>query len=61
MAAQTVSHSTATAFQQMGVQRLEALEHWDWNEEVPARIADQPFDFALSLPLPGRLNRSSNR
>jgi hypothetical protein len=27
MAAQTVSHSTAAKFQQMGVQRLEALEH----------------------------------
>src|SRR5471030_1429422 len=31
----------------MGVQRLEALERRDWYEEVPARIADQPFDFAL--------------
>ena len=47
MATQTVSHSTATAFQKMGVQRVEALEHWDWYEEVPARIADQPLDFAL--------------
>ena len=47
MAAQTVRHSTAAAFQQMGVQRLEALEHRDWNEVVPSRIADEPFDFAL--------------
>src|SRR5271163_4217837 len=31
----------------MRVQRLEALEHRDWHEEVPSRIADQPFDFAL--------------
>src|SRR5271169_5476700 len=47
MAAQTVRHSTAAAFQQMGVQRLEALEHRDWYEVVPSRIADEPFDFAL--------------
>ena len=47
MATQTISHSTAAAFQQMGVQRLEALEHWDWYEEVPARIADELLDFAL--------------
>src|SRR5215204_5316379 len=47
MATQMVSHATAAALQQIGVQRLKALEHWDWNEEVPARIADQPFDFAL--------------
>src|SRR5271167_1269845 len=47
MAAQTVSHSTAAAFQQIGVQRLEALEHRDGDEEVPSRIADKPFDFAL--------------
>jgi hypothetical protein len=47
MAAQTVSHSPAAAFQQMAVQRFEALEHRDWYEEVPSRIADQPFDFAL--------------
>src|SRR6202040_3309370 len=31
----------------MGVQRLEAFEHWDGYEEVPSRIANQPFDFAL--------------
>src|ERR1019366_6499959 len=43
----SVHHSTAAAFQQMGVQRLEALEHWDWYEVVPSRIADEPFDFAL--------------
>src|SRR5204862_6631457 len=43
----TVSHSTAAAFQQMGVQRFEALEHRDRYEEVPSRIADQPFDLAL--------------
>src|SRR3977135_4012958 len=53
MATQTVSHSTATAFQKMGVQRVEALEHWDWYEEVPARIADQPFDFALVVAFAG--------
>jgi hypothetical protein len=47
MAAQTVGHPTAAAFQQMGVQRREALEHRDWYEEVPARIADKPFDFAV--------------
>src|ERR1700724_3152746 len=47
MAAQTVRHSTAAAFQKMGVQRLEALEHRDWYEVVPSRIADEPFDFAL--------------
>src|SRR5271167_164251 len=47
LAAQAVSHSTTAAFQQMRVQRLEALEHRDWHEEVPSRIADQPFDFAL--------------
>src|SRR6202166_4151134 len=47
MAAQTVSHSTAAAFQQMGVQRFEALEHRDWHEEVGSRIADHSFDFAL--------------
>src|SRR5665647_1676704 len=46
-AAQTVSPSTAAAFQQIGVQRFEALEHRDWYEEVPSRIADQSFDFAL--------------
>src|SRR5450631_2274429 len=46
-AAQTVSHSTAAAFQQIGVQRLEALEHRDWYEEVASCIADQPFDLAL--------------
>src|SRR5665811_1372212 len=39
--------STAAAFQQIGVQRLEALEHRDLYEEVAARIADQPFDLAL--------------
>src|SRR5271165_544954 len=49
MAAQPVTHSTAAAFQQMGVQRLEVLEHWDWYEEVAACIADQPFDFALVI------------
>jgi hypothetical protein len=38
----------------MGVQRREALEHRDGYEEVPSRIADQPFDFAL-------VDRSSNR
>src|ERR1700730_1804857 len=47
MAAQTVRHSTPAAFQKMGVQRLEALEHRDWYEVVPSRIADEPFDFAL--------------
>ena len=47
MTTQTVSPSTAAALQQMGVQHLEALEHRDGYEEVPARIADQPFDFAL--------------
>ena len=31
----------------MGVQRLEALEHRDWYEVVPSRIAHEPFDFAL--------------
>jgi hypothetical protein len=31
----------------MGVQRLEALEHRDWYEKGPPRIADEPFDFAL--------------
>jgi hypothetical protein len=31
----------------MGVQRREALEHRYWYEEVPARIADKPFDLAL--------------
>src|SRR5450759_3311524 len=46
-AAQTVRHSTAAAFQQIGVQRFEALERRDWYEEVPSRIADEPFDFAL--------------
>src|SRR5450756_864414 len=46
-ATQTIAHSTAAAFQQIGVQRLEALEHRDWYEEVAARIADQPFDLAL--------------
>src|SRR5271169_4076171 len=33
----------------MRVQRLEALEHRDWHEEVPSRIADQRFDFALVI------------
>src|SRR3982074_234183 len=47
VAAQTVRHSTAAAFQQMGVQCLEALEHRDWYEVIPSRIADEPFDFAL--------------
>src|SRR5947208_17085646 len=47
MTAQTVSHSTAAAFQQMGVQRREALERRDRHEEVPSRIADQPFDLTL--------------
>src|SRR5262245_1321834 len=51
MAAQTVSHSTAAAFQQMGVQRLKALEHRDGYEEVPSRIADEPFDFAFVVAL----------
>src|SRR5665647_2876295 len=46
-ATQTITHSTAAAFQQIGVQRLEALEHLDWYEEVASRIADQPFDLAL--------------
>src|SRR5450759_4840396 len=46
-ATQTITHSTAAAFQQMVVQRLEALEHRDWYEEVASRIADEPFDFAL--------------
>jgi transposase InsO family protein len=36
-AAQTVRHSTAAAFQQIGVQRFEALERRDWYEEVPSR------------------------
>ena len=31
----------------MAVQRLEALERRDRYEEVPSRIADEPFDFAL--------------
>src|SRR5271168_3297466 len=35
----------------MGVQRLEALEHRDWYEKVPTRIADEPFDFALVVAL----------
>ena len=61
MAAQTVTHSTATAFQQMGVQRREALEHWYWFEEVPARIADKPFDLALVVAFARWPNRSSNR
>src|SRR6266566_919833 len=33
----------------MGVQRREALKHRDGYEEVPSRIADQPFDFALVI------------
>ena len=51
MAAQTVGHSPAAAFQQIGVQRLEALEHRDRHQEVPARIADQPLDLALVVAL----------
>jgi vacuolar-type H+-ATPase subunit F/Vma7 len=51
MATQTVSHSTAAAFQQMGVQRLEVLEQRDGDEEVPTRITDEPFDFALVVVL----------
>src|SRR5664279_3478138 len=46
-ATQTIAHSTAAAFQQIGVQRLEALEHRDWYEEVTSRIANQSFDFTL--------------
>src|SRR4051812_6574923 len=33
----------------MGVQRLEALKHRDGYKEVPSRVADQPFDFALVI------------
>src|SRR6202162_5164204 len=51
MAMQAVRHSTAAAFQQMGIQRLEALEHRDWYEVVPSRIADEPFDFALVIAI----------
>src|ERR1700732_1008715 len=47
MAAQTVRHSTAAAFEQMGAKCLEALEHRDWYEVIPSRIADEPFDFSL--------------
>src|SRR3979411_3540701 len=47
VAAQTVRHSTAAAFQQMGGPCREALEHRDWYEVIPSRIADEPFDFAL--------------
>jgi hypothetical protein len=45
MAAQTVCQSTAAALQQIGVQRLEALEHRNGQEEVPSR--DKTFDFAF--------------
>src|SRR5512143_2570130 len=31
----------------MGVQRLEAVEHWHRHHEVPAREADQTLDLAL--------------
>ena len=31
----------------MGVQRLEAFEHRDGYRDLPSRIANQPFDFAL--------------
>src|SRR3954468_11583319 len=49
MATQTVSPSTEAAFQQIGVHRLEALKHRDGYKEVPSRVADQPFDFALVI------------
>src|SRR5439155_9746676 len=47
------THSTAAACHQMGVQRREAVEHRDWYEEVPPRIADQPFDLALVVAFAG--------
>jgi hypothetical protein len=47
MAAQAVRHPTAAAVQKVGVQRLEALENWNGDKEVPSRVTDQPLDFAL--------------
>ena len=47
VAAQAVRHATAAAVQKIGVQRFEALENRNGDKEVPSRVTDQPFDFAL--------------
>src|SRR5271165_4236064 len=47
VAAQTVRHPTTAALHKIGVQRLEALENRNRNEEVPSGVADQPLDFAF--------------
>ena len=41
------------AVHQIGIQRLEVSEHRDRHKEVPTRIADKPFDFALVVALAG--------
>ena len=36
---------------EVGVQRLEAVEHGDQHQEVAPRIADEPLDLALVVAL----------
>src|SRR5438552_16881748 len=53
MAAQAVVHAPAAALEQMRIECLEAGKCWHRHHEVPARIADQPFDLAFVIALAG--------
>lgn len=51
MAAQPVSQPLPATFQKMRIQRIKALEHRDWHEEVAPGITDEPLDFAFVVAL----------
>ena len=51
IAAEAIAHAPSATCFEMGVQRLEAVEHGDRHQEVAPRIADQSLDLALVVAL----------
>jgi hypothetical protein len=49
MTAQAIVHAAAATFQQVDVERFEAVEHRDRHQEVASRKADKPLDFTLVI------------
>src|SRR5262252_453345 len=58
VAAQAIPQALSAAVEKMDVEGFEALEHRDRHQEVAPRPTS-PSTLPLSLPLPGRPNRSS--
>ena len=49
VSAQAIAHARSAAIQKMGIERLEAVKHRKRHQEVPPRVADQPFHLALVI------------